>query len=97
MEIGGSLCLGYREKKINPLFEPNKINGLKLSNRLVCSATWEGMTTAEGAVTPKLIETMTALARGGVGLIITGHAYIRRKVRPLPCSLAFTKTNSSRV
>ena len=30
----------------------------------------------DGAVTPKLIETMAALASGGVGLIISSHAYV---------------------
>jgi 2,4-dienoyl-CoA reductase-like NADH-dependent reductase (Old Yellow Enzyme family) len=37
----------------------------------------EGMASPGGAVTLKLIETMAALAEGGVGLIITGHAYVR--------------------
>ena len=48
------------------------INNIKLSNRFVRSTTWEGMSTNEGVVTPKLIETMTALARGDVGLIRDG-------------------------
>ncbi len=91
MEIGGPLYLGYREKKINPLYEPSRINGLELSNRFVRSATWEGMATAEGAVTPKLIETMAALARGGVGLIITGHAYIRPEGQAAPLQLGIHK------
>jgi len=52
---------------------------MKLRNRFVRSATWEGMASPEGAVTPKLINTMTALAKGGVGLIISSHAYIRRE------------------
>jgi 2,4-dienoyl-CoA reductase-like NADH-dependent reductase (Old Yellow Enzyme family) len=59
------------------LFETTSINGLTLPNRFVRSATWEGMASADGAVTPRLIETMRALARGGVGLIVSGHAYVR--------------------
>lgn len=58
------------------LFEPTTINGMTLSNRFVRSATWEGMATDDGACTAKLVELMTALAEGGVGLIISGHAYI---------------------
>ncbi|MDI6726771.1 MAG: hypothetical protein QMD32_07375, partial [Smithellaceae bacterium] len=58
------------------LFEPTEINQMPLANRFVRSATWEGMATEEGAVTPALVKTMEDLARGGVGLIITGHAYI---------------------
>jgi 2,4-dienoyl-CoA reductase-like NADH-dependent reductase (Old Yellow Enzyme family) len=62
---------------MNRLFESSEINGMKLRNRFVRSATWEGMASPEGAVTPKLVETVTALAKGGVGLIISSHAYIR--------------------
>jgi 2,4-dienoyl-CoA reductase-like NADH-dependent reductase (Old Yellow Enzyme family) len=60
----------------SPLFESSTINGMTLANRFVRSATWEGMATEDGRVTPKLIDTMTALADGGVGLIISGHAYV---------------------
>jgi 2,4-dienoyl-CoA reductase-like NADH-dependent reductase (Old Yellow Enzyme family) len=49
---------------------------MSLSNRFVRSATWEGMATEDGACTAKLVELMTALAEGGVGLIISGHAYV---------------------
>jgi 2,4-dienoyl-CoA reductase-like NADH-dependent reductase (Old Yellow Enzyme family) len=60
----------------HPLFESSTINCMTLANRFVRSATWEGMATADGRVTPKLIDTMVALATGGVGLIISGHAYV---------------------
>ncbi|MBF0477226.1 MAG: NADH:flavin oxidoreductase, partial [Deltaproteobacteria bacterium] len=66
------------------LFESGSISSLNLSNRFVRSATWEGQATAEGAVTPKLISTMTALAEGGVGLIITSHAYVRPEGHATP-------------
>lgn len=58
------------------LFDACAIHTITLTNRFVRSATWEGMAAPNGAVTPKLIETMTALAKGGVGLIITSHAYV---------------------
>jgi len=57
-------------------FAPGEINGMILSNRFVRSATWEGMAAPEGAVTPMLTETMADLARGGIGLIISSHAYV---------------------
>ncbi len=60
----------------SPLFDTGTINGMTLANRFVRSATWEGMATEDGRVTPKLIDTMTALANGGAGLIISGHAYV---------------------
>jgi 2,4-dienoyl-CoA reductase-like NADH-dependent reductase (Old Yellow Enzyme family) len=66
------------------LFESTEINGMKLRNRFVRSATWEGMASPEGAVTPKLIETMTLLAKGGVGLIISSHAYVRPEGQASP-------------
>jgi len=58
------------------LFEASDINGMKLSNRFVRSATWEGMAADDGACTAKLIDMMAALAEGGVGLIISSHAYV---------------------
>ncbi len=38
------------------LFETTEINGMKLPNRFVRSATWEGMAADDGAVTPGLIK-----------------------------------------
>jgi len=60
------------------LFEASTINSLKLSNRFVRSATWEGLAAEDGTCTKQLIEYMAQLARGKVGLIISGHAYVRR-------------------
>jgi len=71
----------------SPLFEPGTINGMTLTNRFVRSATWEGMATEDGRVTPKLIETMVALAEGGVGLIISGHAYVSKVGQASPWQL----------
>ena len=45
------------------------------------------MATDTGAVTPKLIETMIALAAGGVGLSISGHAYVRSEGQASPWQL----------
>ena len=61
---------------MSKLFEPVEINGMKLANRFVRSATWEGMAADDGACTPKLLDLMVNLARGGVGLIISSHAYV---------------------
>ena len=66
------------------LFESSEINGMKLRNRFVRSATWEGMATPEGAVTPKLVKTMALLVKGGVGLIISSHAYVRPEGQATP-------------
>ena len=66
------------------LFETTEINGMTLANRFVRSATWEGMADNNGQCTPQLIGLMERLARGGVGLIITGLAYISRESMAAP-------------
>jgi 2,4-dienoyl-CoA reductase-like NADH-dependent reductase (Old Yellow Enzyme family) len=53
------------------------INNMSLNNRLVRSATYESMAAEDGTVTDQLIELHTTLAKGGVGLIITGYAYVQ--------------------
>lgn len=56
--------------------KPKKIGSIEIKNRFVRSATFEGMATEEGYVTDKQVELYKALAKGGVGLIITGYAYV---------------------
>lgn len=58
------------------LFTPGKIGSLEISNRLVRSATAERMADDNGQPRPKMVDFYRQLARGGVGLIITGHMYI---------------------
>ncbi len=76
---------------MSKLFETSRINGMTLSNRFIRSATWEGMATPEGAVTPRLIETMKTLAQGGVGLIISSHAFVRPDGQASPFQLGIYK------
>ncbi|MFC1825357.1 NADH:flavin oxidoreductase [Thermodesulfobacteriota bacterium] len=71
------------------LFEPITINGMELRNRFVRSATWEAMAADDGACTPALTGIMSNLAKGGVGLIITGHAYVRREGQAGPWQIGF--------
>lgn len=49
---------------------------MTLNNRFVRSATWAGMADRDGSVTPQLLKLTGDLADGGVGMIITGHAYV---------------------
>ncbi|MBF0234494.1 MAG: NADH:flavin oxidoreductase [Desulfamplus sp.] len=76
---------------MSKLFETTEINGMKLSNRFVRSATHEGMATDDGAVIPKLTETMVALANGGVGLIISGQMYVSPEGKAGPIQLGIYK------
>jgi 2,4-dienoyl-CoA reductase-like NADH-dependent reductase (Old Yellow Enzyme family) len=62
---------------MSKLFEPSEINGMKLKNRFVRSATMEGMASVDGTCTPRLTDFMVDLAKGGVGLIISSHCYVQ--------------------
>lgn len=61
------------------LSDQTSIAGLHLKNRLVRSATRDGLADDRGHVTAALLERYIELARGGVGTIITGHAYVTEK------------------
>jgi 2,4-dienoyl-CoA reductase-like NADH-dependent reductase (Old Yellow Enzyme family) len=60
------------------IFETTDLSGIKPANRLVRSATWEGLADREGRVTSPLIRVYEDLARGGVGLTITSYMYVQR-------------------
>jgi 2,4-dienoyl-CoA reductase-like NADH-dependent reductase (Old Yellow Enzyme family) len=65
-----------RAHSVAELFERTTINGMNLANRFVRSATWEGLADKEGSVTKRLCEMMVELAKGEVGLIISGYAFV---------------------
>jgi len=58
------------------LFEPITIAGIEIRNRFMRSATWDRTATDDGEVTDTSVEIIDGLARGGVGLIVTGYAYV---------------------
>lgn len=60
------------------VFEPTTLAGIRMRNRLVRSATWEGMADPEGLVTEGLVLFYSALAAGEAGLIISSYLYIDR-------------------
>jgi 2,4-dienoyl-CoA reductase-like NADH-dependent reductase (Old Yellow Enzyme family) len=55
---------------------PGNIGELVLKNRLIRAATSETMATENGDATDELVKLYSDLARGGAGLIITGHIYV---------------------
>jgi 2,4-dienoyl-CoA reductase-like NADH-dependent reductase (Old Yellow Enzyme family) len=76
---------------MSKLFTKGSINGLSLKNKFVRAATWEGLATSEGAVTPKLIEMMVSLAKGGVGLIISSHSFVSKEGQATPWQIGIHK------
>lgn len=58
------------------IFEPIKIKGLELSNRIMRSATWDATTDDYGAVTNNSVRIYRELGKGNIGLIVSGHAYV---------------------
>ena len=59
------------------VFEHTQIAGIKLKNRIIRSATFEGMTDENDFPTEKLKNLYIRLAKGGVGAIITGFVGVQ--------------------
>jgi 2,4-dienoyl-CoA reductase-like NADH-dependent reductase (Old Yellow Enzyme family) len=76
---------------MSKLFETSNINEMQLSNRFVRSATWEGMAAEDGSCTPDFMALYTELAKGGVGLIITSHTFVRPDGKGSPRQLGLHK------
>jgi 2,4-dienoyl-CoA reductase-like NADH-dependent reductase (Old Yellow Enzyme family) len=66
------------------VFEESTLAGMRLENRLVRSATWEGLADAEGRVTDRLVGVYDRLAKGGVGLVISSYMFVDIEGRQPP-------------
>ena len=73
MKHAGYVKEAFAAKQI---FEPMKMNHMELKNRLVRSATWEGIANPDGSMTRKAYDIYKELAKGGVGAIITGFTSV---------------------
>jgi 2,4-dienoyl-CoA reductase-like NADH-dependent reductase (Old Yellow Enzyme family) len=58
------------------LFSPIKIGTIEIPNRFARAATHDFMASRDGAVTERQVSLFENLAKGEVGLIITGHTYV---------------------
>jgi 2,4-dienoyl-CoA reductase-like NADH-dependent reductase (Old Yellow Enzyme family) len=61
---------------MSALFSSKIIGKIEIKNRFVNSATYESMAEESGEVTDELIKKYRRLAKGGVGLSITGHIFV---------------------
>ncbi len=58
------------------IFESASLGKLTLENRLIRSATWEGLADAAGHMPEELYQVYEGLAKGGVGAIISGFTSV---------------------
>jgi 2,4-dienoyl-CoA reductase-like NADH-dependent reductase (Old Yellow Enzyme family) len=72
------------KRKDSLVFIPGRIGTIEIKNRLIRSATYEHAATKDGEVSDALIGIHKNLARGGVGLIIAGIAWVNPRVPPPP-------------
>jgi 2,4-dienoyl-CoA reductase-like NADH-dependent reductase (Old Yellow Enzyme family) len=70
---------------------PGAIGRLVLKNRIIRAATSETMATDDGAATDALVKLYANLARGGAGLIITGHIYVEPRGQYEPRQLGLDR------
>jgi len=66
------------------LFDNTTLANINLKNRFFKSATWEAMAGSKGHLTGKLYDVYERLAKGGVGTIITGYAFVTEDEQPNP-------------
>ena len=69
------------------LFEKTRIKSLELSNRAIRSSTWSGVGDRKGYVTDRALEFYGELAKGDIGLILTGYQYVMTNGQGLPYML----------
>jgi 2,4-dienoyl-CoA reductase-like NADH-dependent reductase (Old Yellow Enzyme family) len=72
------------------LFEPAVLKAMVIRNRFIRSATYDGLAGPDGHITGHQLKLYSDLADGGVGLIITGIAYIHPsgQISPFQNSIA---------
>jgi 2,4-dienoyl-CoA reductase-like NADH-dependent reductase (Old Yellow Enzyme family) len=64
---------------MDELFQEASIGGIKVRNRFVRSSTWDGLAEENGEVPEPMLKVYRDLARGRVGLILTGFAFVDKK------------------
>jgi 2-enoate reductase len=89
------------ERNSMKLFEPGKIGGLKVKNRIMMAAMNTNLHELDGRFSERAIDFYVARAKGGVGLIISSYCAVERRIEPkaegehryLPMADRFTYIN----
>jgi 2,4-dienoyl-CoA reductase-like NADH-dependent reductase (Old Yellow Enzyme family) len=68
---------------MSTLPEKTSIKNTELKNRLVRSDTHKGMCDPDGFPTQPLFKLYERLAKGGIGLIVTGYAFVSQDGRSM--------------
>lgn len=66
------------------LWDQTTIGTMVMKNRFIRGALWEDLADEKGHMTPALSEVYEELAKGGVGTIITGYAFVMENEQPNP-------------
>ncbi|MGC8660015.1 MAG: NADH:flavin oxidoreductase [Desulfomonilaceae bacterium] len=69
------------------LFEKNSIGSVELANRFIKSSTWSGTADKKGYVTDLTVKFHEEVAKGGVGLILTGNQIVMTNGMSSPYSI----------
>ena len=78
---------------MSDLFSSIEVGAMTMANRFVRSATHDWMADDDGTVSDSQVELYRKLGAGGLGLIVTGHAYVRRDGK---CSVGMTGIDEDR-
>ncbi len=62
--------------ELETAFTPTFIGGMKLKNRFIRSATWDGMAGKNGEVSPRQIHLYQTLAAGGAAMLTSGYTFV---------------------
>lgn len=68
-------------RSVGVLLEPGTIGPIEVRNRIVRAATSESAARPSGEVSDELIAILEELARGGIGLVMTGHMFVAARGR----------------
>ncbi|WP_297633733.1 NADH:flavin oxidoreductase [uncultured Clostridium sp.] len=72
------------EKREMKLFEKATVGNLQMKNKFIRGALWTALADEKGHITDEITEVYEELAKGGVGTIITGYAFVTENEQPNP-------------